>query len=335
MRRSVRDLHIGPGVRPVMSPSPSPAVRTLEIPLDDPSSNEPVPGSYLRRLRRAVAILMAAIAAHVWLVRAPQPPGHDARPIEVAGLQAPPVSRDVRVMVDVVTVRTASPIGTTGKDPVPVALRAAVDRSIAPSRSVAAPIPVATTALLTEAIEGRDRQPTPPGPRTADMPEAEHASVNTVEVKLPELRSDKPLITAALPLSVATAALPTRPVTESRTFEAAPDIQEQTQIVLEVLNRYTRSFETMDVWATKAVYPSVDDRALQKAYRALDSQQVRLSNCGVSIDGPDANARCRGSATYRQKVGSRTVHLNDLEWMFTLSRDDAGWQIVNANVRIR
>jgi hypothetical protein len=140
---------------------------------------------------------------------------------------------------------------------------------------------------------------------------------------------------AALTAPAPVAALPTRAVTESRTSVAAPDIQKQTQIVLEVLNRYTRSFETMDVRATKAVYPSVDDRALEKAYRALDGQQVRLSNCGVSFDGPDANARCRGSATYRQKVGSRTVHLRDVEWMFSLSRDDAGWQIVNANARIR
>jgi hypothetical protein len=282
---------------------------------------------------------MAAIAAHVWIVRAPQPSGRDARRIEMAGLPptpAPPVSRNVRVAVDVVTVPIASPIGTTGQTPVAVALRAAVGRSIAPSRSVAELIPVATTGLLTEAIEARDPEPTPPAPRAEDVPEAEHDPVDTVEVKLPERPSDKPLIMAALPLSVPAAALPTREVTESRTSDVAPDIQKQKEIVLEVLHRYTRSFETMDVRATKAVYPSVDDRALQKAYRALDGQQVRLSNCGVSIDGPDANARCRGNATYRAKVGSRTVHLTNLEWMFSLSRDDAGWQIVNANAtRIR
>ena len=277
---------------------------------------------------------MAAIAAHVWLVRAPQPPGHDVRPIEMAGLPArtaPPVSRDVRVAVDVVTVPVASPIGTTGQDPVAVALRAAAARPIAPSRS-APPVPVATTGLVTEAIEERDPEPEPPGPRTADVPAPEHAAVDTVEVRLPELRSDRPLIMAALPLSAPAAALPARPVTESGTSDATPDIQKQKQIVLEILNRYTRAYDNMDVRATKAVYPSVDDRALQKLFSQLDGQQVRLASCDMSINGPDANARCRGNATYRPKIGPRTVR-KELEWTFSLSRDDAGWQIVNARTQ--
>jgi hypothetical protein len=280
---------------------------------------------------------MAAVAAHVWLVRAPEPPGLQARPTEMAVFLPPPapaVSRDVRVTADVI-VPIASPIGTTGHGPVAVALRTAVPRSMAPSRSAGEPVRVGTIRLLGETIKRRGPDPTPAAPRAADRFEAEHPRVDTVQVSLLQLRSDNSLILAALPRSVPRAELPTHPVTESSTSEPARDIQEQTEIIREVLNRYTRAFETMDLRATKAVYPSVDDRALQKAYRALDGQQVRLSNCGVSIDGPAANARCRGNATYRPKVGSRMVQLTDLEWMFSLARSDAGWQIVNANARIR
>jgi len=279
---------------------------------------------------------MAAVAAHVWLVRAPEPPGLQARPTEMAMFlppPAPPVLRDVRVTADVI-VPIASPIGTTGHGPVAVALRTAVTRSMAPSRSVGEPVRVRTIPLLGETTKKREPDSTPAAPREADRVEAEHPRVDTVQVTLLELRSN-PLILAALPRSVPRAELPTHPVAESSTSEPARDIQEQTEIIREVLNRYTRSFETMDLRATKAVYPLVDDRALQKAYRALDGQQVRLSNCGVSIEGPAANARCRGNATYRPKVGSRIVQLTDLEWMFSLARGDAGWQIVNANARIR
>jgi hypothetical protein len=190
-----------------------------------------------------------------------------------------------------------------------------------------------TTDRVSAASDEGKHEPTP-AVRAVDVAE-EAPRVDTVQTKLLEPLPGKAVILAALPSSVSPAALRGRPVTESSTSERASDIRDQTEIIRDVLNRYTHSFETMDLGATKAVYPSVDDRALQKAYRALDGQQVRLSNCGVSIEGPDANARCRGTATYRPKIGPRTVQLTDLEWMFRLARGDAGWQIVNANARIR
>ena len=276
---------------------------------------------------------MAAIAAHVWLVRAPQPPRRDAPPIEVAEVlptAAPTVSRDAQV-TDVIAIPVA-PIGTTGQHSAP-ALRPAVARSIASSRDIGRPIRVAT-GRFTETIRKREPEPTPARPRSADAPEAERPGVHGVQVTDLQLRSDQPLILAMLRSSVPPVAAP-RPVAQSSTSEPPRDMPDQTQIIRDVLDHYTRSFETMDPRATKAVYPSVDDRALQKAYRALDGQQVRLSSCGVSIDGPDANARCRGTATYHPKVGPRAVQLTDVEWMFNLARSDAGWQIVNANARIR
>jgi hypothetical protein len=114
---------------------------------------------------------------------------------------------------------------------------------------------------------------------------------------------------------------------------AQDELREQEQIVRRILREYTRAFERLDVRAAKAVWPSLDDRALQRAFQELDSQQVRFASCGVSITGPDANARCRGDATYRPKVGSRVVHLHEREWTFNLSRGEDGWQIVNARMQ--
>ena len=111
------------------------------------------------------------------------------------------------------------------------------------------------------------------------------------------------------------------------------DAQQQKQVVLELLREYTRAFERLDVQAAKAVWPSLDDRALQRAFQQLDGQQLRFDSCGVSIRGLDANARCRGNATYRPKVGSRVLHLTEREWTFDLSRGESGWQIVNARIQ--
>ena len=110
--------------------------------------------------------------------------------------------------------------------------------------------------------------------------------------------------------------------------------QEQ-QRVLRVIEEYTRAFERLDVQATKAVYPSVDDESLRRAFHDLQGQQVRLGKCGVSISGSgrDASARCPGDLTYRPKIGSRSVRLTGREWTFNLSRDGGGWQILNATVQ--
>jgi hypothetical protein len=116
---------------------------------------------------------------------------------------------------------------------------------------------------------------------------------------------------------------------------AADEVSQQKEIVLAVLREYSRAYERLDVRATKAVYPSIDDRKLQRAFEELEGQQVRFASCGVSISssGAGANARCRGDATFRPKVGSRIVRLTDREWTFSLSRGGSGWQILDARMQ--
>ena len=93
-------------------------------------------------------------------------------------------------------------------------------------------------------------------------------------------------------------------------------------MVLAVLREYSRAYERMDVRATKAVYPSVDDRRLRRAFDDLREQQVRFASCGVTISssGAGANAWCKGDASFRPKVGSPRYYPNR-EWTFSLGRD--------------
>jgi hypothetical protein len=113
----------------------------------------------------------------------------------------------------------------------------------------------------------------------------------------------------------------------------AAELRKQEEIVRSVLRDYTRAFERLDVQAAKAIWPSVDDRALRRAFQQLDGQQLRFASCGVSVTERDANARCRGEATYRPKVGSRVLRLTQREWTFNLARDNDRWQIVNATLQ--
>jgi hypothetical protein len=135
-----------------------------------------------------------------------------------------------------------------------------------------------------------------------------------------------PVAHTPAPPAIAARAVPTT---------AADEVNKQKEIVLAVLREYSRAYERLDVQATKAVYPSVDDRKLQRAFQELEAQQVRFASCGVSISssGAGANARCRGDATYRPKVGSRIMRLTNREWTFSLSRDGSGWQILDARMQ--
>jgi hypothetical protein len=116
---------------------------------------------------------------------------------------------------------------------------------------------------------------------------------------------------------------------------APHDEQLKQKEVLAVVHEYTRALERMDVRATKAVYPSANDRRLKASFQGLEAQQIHLDSCGVSFSSSgDANARCKGNATYRPKIGSRVGRpTKTQEWVFSLSQDGGGWQILEARIQ--
>ena len=100
-----------------------------------------------------------------------------------------------------------------------------------------------------------------------------------------------------------------------------------------MLDQYARAYGRLDVSAVRAVWPSVDERALARAFSDLSSQTVSFDRCDIAIDpqsgGSNAKASCYGKASYVGKVGSqqrtesRTVR-------FELKRDGDAWKIHKA-----
>jgi hypothetical protein len=310
----------------------------------EPRTESGSQGSYGPRLRRAILTLVAAIGMHLWLVPAPGTARFSRSSLAIAPVLSqsgiglvgrtatnhsiPAVhGRPVEVRSEFVTARQAAepadadPRGMQREPDVPVAtsgfLRAQGDVAV-DGRETTAP------ALPIDSVEYLDRLPstaTSATPLLAAMVE------RTVPVSSLAL-STAPPPEPAPSFANAPSASVTAPAVE-RTAE----VQKQEDIVRKVLLDYTRAFEHLDVQATKAIWPSVDDRALQRAFQQLDSQQLRFASCGVSVSGRDANARCRGEATYRPKVGSRVLRLTEREWTFSLSRDNDRWRIVNATLQ--
>jgi hypothetical protein len=99
------------------------------------------------------------------------------------------------------------------------------------------------------------------------------------------------------------------------------------------LGRYRTAYQTLDAQAAHAVWPTVDVRALARAFESLTSQELAFDSCRFDIAGEAAIAECQGTATYTPKVGSRAPKLEPRQWTFHLRKVDEGWKIQSAQTR--
>ena len=108
---------------------------------------------------------------------------------------------------------------------------------------------------------------------------------------------------------------------------------EDTRAVAVVLNRYQLAFSAMDVGAAAAVWPSVDVKALAKAFEQLEEQTFDLEGCNITIAGVRAEAECAGNARYIRKVGSRALRVEPRHWRFRLRQANDDWVIDAVDAR--
>ena len=294
------------------------------------------PAPYWPRFGRALGLIAVAASLHIWVVAAPNRQAASrtsaGSPIMLHALSVARLPGAPRLL----TVGVLP--GASDRSVVVQSMLVAVKATPAPidssleSHPPRLPMPVGTTGrTITASTTPRTPSPPaalPPARTAADLKRAEDASGTspvTAEAAAGAARTT-PVWDTPLPPAIAARPVPTT---------AADEVSKQTEIVLAVLREYSRAYDRLDVRATKAVYPSVDDRKLQRAFQELEGQQVRFASCGVSISssGAGANARCRGDATFRPKVGSRIVRLTDREWTFSLSRGGSGWQILDARMQ--
>ena len=342
-----------PAPYPVPAPSavPSPSIPATSE--HEHSSPEP----YWPRVARALVLMFFAICLHIWGVHSPEPQeplyASLASRLVASVLVSPPVpvapplqlvasrtfGREQRV-----SVRSTLLNVPTVPGPPASSLAAAVDHLLVPVGTSGTTIDW-TAAADTPRVTPSLAPPAPPArttlddaPPVASLPEHQPAPMTVAAMAIP-LRETR--IALATPSVDRLALSPNRVTLPADRKEADPrdraaDQSHQKEVVLAVVREYAHALERLDVRATKAVYPSVDDRQLQRAFQGLKEQQFHFASCGVSLSssGDDANAWCKGNATYRPKVGSRTVQrLTSREWVFNLARDGGGWQILEARVQ--
>jgi len=102
--------------------------------------------------------------------------------------------------------------------------------------------------------------------------------------------------------------------------------------VTQVLNQYARAYHRLDPSAARAVWPTVDERALARAFASLESQDLSFDSCDIDIKGTQASASCRGTASYVGKIGNRQARTEPRQWNFELKLHGDDWKIEKAQV---
>ena len=153
---------------------------------------------------------------------------------------------------------------------------------------------------------------------------------------IPESTIAPSLATEARPVVAVAAAVPAAvPAAPARVESSAPVVRPPAPetLIQGVLSRYRNAYEDLDAGAARAVWPSVDHKALSKAFDRLEEQQLVFASCEIAVTDARAVASCRGVASYVPRVGNKDRRDDQREWEFKLSRADEGWLIDSVAAR--
>ena len=249
-------------------------------------------------------------------VAAPQP----SLVAEVAAAPAPALARRLRIVHETVVATEATPKLAQEELELPPASVPIAAADATPALDVNLPTvgtgsaPPAST-LPTSGVR------TDPPPAVAAQPPAGPPVNARLELPLPDS-----------PRPTAPAATPPAEGTDSPASSSSSTRVDERDRIRAVLARYESAYTALDAAAARAVWPSVDQRALARAFDGLAAQQVKLGQCDVRVDGSTASARCSGSASWTPKVGGGS-RMQARRWEFQLRNASAGWQITSAAIR--
>jgi hypothetical protein len=144
----------------------------------------------------------------------------------------------------------------------------------------------------------------------------------------PERRS-----AAAGPARADASVLPPRSETPDDRVTPARDLLSNDGIA-DVLMRLETAYEKRDAKLAKAVWPTVNERALARAFDGLRSQSVTFDRCKLNVSGASGEVECRGVTTYVPRVGLQYERSESRQWRIRVQRGGGDrWVITSAAAR--
>jgi len=255
------------------------------------------------------------------------PPVTVAPADRVAGVERPETV-DVPVVAPTVTPPTSRP-KTTSRPPTRTSIPSPRRPALTSLRAAAAPPPARPVRPVIERAE-------------ASPPPAPIISASTSSPAVPATSSAPP-VAAVIPVPVPPEspaappsipnAPPPRAVVSAPSAAPAGALTSETRAVAVALDRYQNAFSALDANAAHAVWPSVDVKALARAFDQLETQTFDLEGCDITVSGARAEADCAGNARYVRKVGNKALRVEPRRWHFTLRQTNDQWLIDAVNAR--
>lgn len=98
-----------------------------------------------------------------------------------------------------------------------------------------------------------------------------------------------------------------------------------------VLGRYQTAYSTRDANAAAAIWPSVDRRALNRAFERLQDQELDLERCTYAVSSTSATARCDGTLRYARRIGDTSPKVEQHTWTIEFVKKGSTWHIVRVS----
>ena len=195
------------------------------------------------------------------------------------------------------------------------------------------------TAPTTAKPEGRSGATTPSRPLPKPTPSAGSAGqtrranrggIAAIPSPVPNPRELPSEPVKTMPGIEPVAPLPV-PVAPPEVLEVSPParvFEKESTALAQVLGRYEQAYDRLDAGGAAAVWPSVDSRALARAFARLRAQDLDFGDCTFAVSATDATARCAGVLRYVQRIGDTKPKTESHVWTIEFARAGETWRIV-------
>jgi hypothetical protein len=94
-----------------------------------------------------------------------------------------------------------------------------------------------------------------------------------------------------------------------------------------LLRRYEEAYDRRDAASAAALWPSLDEGALTRAFAGFDRQDVRFDRCDIDAFEARGSAVCVGTVRYLPSVRGAIEQEDPITWTFDLARSGEDWRI--------
>jgi len=278
-----------------------------------------------------LAVFFAAACAAVMFVEGPAPTHSDA-------VEAPPTPPDITVAVTPAPAPALpKPAGERPRPPAGPTVVAEA-KPLSPERApkpAAAPAPRSEPpARLAVATPPRALEPPPSVTPRVSVDVHDRGAVPAPAPTPPSIATSAPVPSPAPPPAPKLAAAPPEPLASAPASSPVAAVLRDTandeDDIRSTLTRFRTAYSKLDASAARDVWPSVDARALERAFQSLKSQDLHFDSCTMTVTGARAQAACKGRMVYVPRIGDQSPRFASREWNFELRKADERWTIASA-----